>query len=116
GGGGDGDREGRRRRGGRGGRRRGRRGRRAAHGRGRGEGLRQDRHAREQRRRRRPHQAGAGLHDRGLVLHDQLVPDELVHVHALRGALDDQGRRGLDGENFVGGGPPPPGPLGRPSP
>ena len=54
------------------------------HGRGRREGVRQDRHARQQRRRRRADQEGAGVHGRGLVLHDQLVPDVLLHVHPLR--------------------------------
>ena len=38
-------------------------------------------------------QAGAGVHRGGLVLHDQLLPHVLLHVHPLRGARDDQGRR-----------------------
>src|SRR5882724_9053200 len=92
--GGDGRSDQERRRAGAGGDRRcGDGGRRAEDGRGRRQGLRQARRPREQRGGRRPDQAGAGVHDRRLVLHDQLLPHHLLHVHPLRGAGDDQGGR-----------------------
>ena len=52
--------------------------------RGRRRGVRPRRHAGQQRRRRRADQTDPGLHDRGLVLHRQLVPDQRLHVLALR--------------------------------
>ena len=83
-------------------------GRRQAHGRRGRPGIRQDRHPREQRGRRRPHQARGGLHDGGLALHDQLVPDQLLPVHALRRAGDGQGGRRVDHQHLLGRGPPRP--------
>ena len=50
------------------------------------------RHAREQRRRRRPDQTGSGLLDRRVVLHGQLVPDERLSLFAVRRARDDRRR------------------------